>query len=126
MKLKNTWLVATVIGIAVSTVITSCVDEIKFGNAFLEKAPGGTVTQDTVFSNAEYTRQFLTSIYALQYYGLPYSQATDKWPAVNNPWIGKVDALSDCWQLHWSATAIYKRYYSGTHTSGTTSDDKFN
>lgn len=126
MKLKNTWLVATVIGMAVSTAITSCVDEIKFGNAFLEKAPGGTVTQDTVFSNAEYTRQFLTSIYALQYYGLPYSQATDKWPAVNNPWIGKVDALSDCWQLHWSATAIYKRYYSGTHTSGTTSEDKFN
>ena len=68
MKLKNTWLIATVLGMAISMATSSCVDEMKFGNSFLEKAPGGSVTQDTVFSNAEYTRQFLTSIYALQYY----------------------------------------------------------
>ena len=41
----------------------SCVDDVKFGDAFLEKAPGGSVTKDTVFNNAEYTRQFLTSLY---------------------------------------------------------------
>lgn len=111
--------------IAISIASTSCVDEIKFGSAFLEKAPGGTVGKDTVFSNAEYTRQFLTSIYALQYYGLPYSQAADKWPAINNPWVGKFDALSDCWQLHWNATAIFKQYYSGSHTAADGNNDKF-
>ena len=38
--------------------INSCTDPLKVGNAFLEKAPGGTVTADTVFTNAEYTRRF--------------------------------------------------------------------
>ena len=37
----------------------SCTDKIAFGDDFLEKAPGGTVTADTVFGNAEYTRNFL-------------------------------------------------------------------
>mgnify|MGYP003202260713 CR=1 FL=1 len=37
-----------IIGVAaVATLgMVSCTDEIKFGNAFLEKAPGGTVTAD--------------------------------------------------------------------------------
>lgn len=40
-----------IIGVAaVATLgMVSCTDEIKFGNAFLEKAPGGTVTADEVF-----------------------------------------------------------------------------
>lgn len=58
---------------AASMLIISCTDDIKVGSAFIEKAPGGTQTIDTVFNSAEYTRQFLTGIYALQYYGLPYS-----------------------------------------------------
>jgi hypothetical protein len=49
----------------------ACTDRLSFGNDFLEKAPGGTVTADTVFTNAEYTRQFLAGIYSRQYYALP-------------------------------------------------------
>lgn len=112
-------------GAAISIATTSCVDEIKFGNAFLEKAPGGTVSIDTVFSKVEYTRQFLTSIYGLQYYGLPYGQSGDKWAAVNNPWVGKFEALTDCWQIHWSDNAFYKEYYSGSHTASDAGNDKF-
>lgn len=40
----------------------ACTDKVQFGDAFLEKAPGGTVSADTVFTNAEYTRQFLAGI----------------------------------------------------------------
>ncbi len=49
----------------------SCTDRIAFGSAFLDKAPGGTTTADSVFSNPEYTRYFLNAIYAYQYYNLP-------------------------------------------------------
>lgn len=47
MKLQNKWFIGLMVGTAVSLVSTSCVDEIKFGNSFLEKAPGGNVTIDT-------------------------------------------------------------------------------
>ena len=57
------------VGAAVCLVSTSCVDEIKFGNSFLDKAPGGNATIDTVFNSAEYTRQFLNTCYSRQYYG---------------------------------------------------------
>ena len=71
-----------IIGVAaVATLgMVSCTDEIKFGNAFLEKAPGGTVTADEVFSNPEYTRNFLASIYSTQYYNclLYTSDAADE------------------------------------------------
>ena len=56
MKKYNKWIFNVASGLALTSVIaTSWVDEIKFGNSFLEKAPGGSVTKDTVFNNAEYT-----------------------------------------------------------------------
>ena len=101
---------------AASMLITSCTDDIKVGSAFIEKAPGGTQTIDTVFNSAEYTRQFLTGIYALQYYGLPYSSNTGV-PTSQNPYYGKLDALTDCYQSHWNQSSIYQAYYSGTLTA---------
>lgn len=56
MKLQNKWFIGAMLGAAVCLVSTSCVDEIKFGNSFLDKAPGGNATIDTVFNSAEYTR----------------------------------------------------------------------
>ena len=73
MKLQNKWFIGAMLGAAVCLVSTSCVDEIKFGNSFLDKAPGGNATIDTVFNSAEYTRQFLNTCYSRQYYGLPYN-----------------------------------------------------
>lgn len=86
MKLKNKWLIGAVIGVGVSIASTSCVDDIKFGDSFLEKAPGGSVTKDTVFNNADNTRQFLTAIYSKQYYGLPYG-TKDELPDCNSAWV---------------------------------------
>lgn len=118
MKQKYKWLVGAVMGVAVSLASTSCVDEIKFGNAFLDKAPGGSATIDTVFNSVAYTRQFLNTCYSRQYYGLPYvNDASGELPDSSNPYLGKFEALTDCWQLHYSATTIYNSYYTGSHTS---------
>ena len=46
MKLQNKWFIGAMLGAAVCLVSTSCVDEIKFGNSFLDKAPGGNATID--------------------------------------------------------------------------------
>lgn len=90
---------------------TSCTDEIKLGSNALEKPSGSTVTKDTVFNSPIYTEQFLNSIYALQYYGLPYNPSCG---TSASPWSGKFDQLTDCWVMHWDNNTIYKAYYSGT------------
>lgn len=89
---------------------SSCIDQIKFGNAFLDKPTGSVQTKDTLFSNAEYTRRFLNGIYAQQYYGLPYNNAGAR---SSSPYTGKFDALTDCWQLNWNSTSVYNYYYKG-------------
>ncbi|MCD8167025.1 MAG: RagB/SusD family nutrient uptake outer membrane protein, partial [Bacteroides sp.] len=117
-NLQYIWLVGILLGVGLCLTSISCVDNISFGSSFLEKSPGGSATQDTVFSSAVYTRQFLNTCYSRQYYGLPYN--TDSGgdiPDSSSPYLGKVDALSDCWQLHYSGTTLYDRYYGGTHTS---------
>jgi len=97
--------------------IFSCADDIAVGNDFLEKAPGGDVTEDTVFSNAEYTRQYLVSIYRWQYFGLTYGYKAGVLPLSNDGWGGKMDALTDCYQLHWKNTNVFVNYYEGYLTS---------
>lgn len=92
---------------------TACTDEIKFGDAFIEKAPGGTVNIDTVFNSATYTQQFLTALYSRQYYGLPFNSNAGN---SNSPYTGKFDALTDCYQLHWAGAKI-NSYYQNTMTS---------
>ena len=87
MKIKNKIIVPVIAGLVLALPFSSCVDEIKFGNSFLEKAPGGQQTKDTVFNSAKYTRQFLTGIYALQYYGLPFHNE-DKCPYPNDTYRG--------------------------------------
>ena len=55
MKHFEKWFIIAFVG---ATLATSCVDDIKFGDAFLEKAPSVAVTQDTIFGKAEYARRF--------------------------------------------------------------------
>lgn len=95
---------------------TSCVDDIAFGSAFLEKAPGGSVTKDTVFNNAEYTRQFLTNIYGMQYYGIPYKNKSEQ--ESSNIYVGKPEALTDLYVFTYGSSAgIYNPYFMGQHTA---------
>lgn len=103
----------------------SCTDPLKFGNAFLEKAPGGTVTADTVFTNAEYTRQFLAGIYNKQYYSLP-TNSTNNPPQCLNYWKGMPEALSDNFQLFFQNTIVGNKYYTGALTSSIDSKNNGN
>ena len=105
--------VALMIG---SMAFTACTDDVKFGNAFIEKTPGGTVSLDTVFSSAEYTRQFLVGLYVLQYYGMPFKNATEA-PWSVSYWNSKMDAMTDCYQQHFSGGGAFGKYYGGLLTS---------
>lgn len=123
MRTTYTWVIGALLFASVGA--ASCVDDIKFGNAFLDKAPGGTATKDTVFSSALYTQQFLNAIYGRQYYGLPYKDDTSL-PVSSSAYVGKAEALSDCWQLHWAAPTIYSQYYTGIHKANyVRREDKF-
>ena len=125
MRLKHKVLAFLVSVLAAAFCISSCTDEIKFGNDFLEKAPGGTVTADTVFSNAEYTRQFLAAIYSTQYYALP-TNSTNAPPQCRNYWKGMTDALSDVIQFYFSNTIVNNKYYTGALTAQSDSNGNYN
>ncbi|MBR3496376.1 MAG: RagB/SusD family nutrient uptake outer membrane protein [Prevotella sp.] len=112
MKLQHI-LYASALALLSSAAFTACTDDVKVGDSFVEKAPGGTVTIDTVFNSAEYTRQFLTGLYGMQYYGLPFSNASGV-PTSQNSYQGKLDGLTDIYQIHWNGTAIFNSYYSNT------------
>ena len=101
----------------------SCTDSVKFGDPFLEKAPGGTVTADTVFNNAEYTRQFLASAYTYQYYNLP-CKSSNASPQCINYWKGMPDALGDTHQLFYNSSKVFSDYYNGALSSSP--DEKTN
>lgn len=118
MKIKTIFngLTAAVIG---GAMLSACTDEVKFGNAFIEKAPGGAVSVDTVFNSPIYTQQFLNALYARQYYGLPYANASGT-PNSSNTYTGKFDALTDCYQLHWGSTRVENSYYTGSLNANTT------
>lgn len=100
--------------LVLSMFISSCVDQIAFGNAFLEKAPGGDVTEDSVFTSAEYTRQYLNAMYSWQYYGLPW-QSSSKFPYGHDYWKGSISYVTDCYQGLWTGSGIYKGWYSGSY-----------
>lgn len=99
-----------------SMAFTACTDDVKFGSSFIEKAPGGTVTLDTVFNSAEYTKQFLVGLYVQQYYGLPYKNSTAS-PWSQSYWNTKLDALTDCYHQHFSGSNAYTMYYSNALTA---------
>ena len=94
---------------------TGCTDEVQFGNAFLDKAPGGSTNLDSIFANPDYVNQLLTGIYNRQYYGLPYNN-TEKNQAAS-PYNGKLDALTDLYQMHWASCKVWSSYYTGTFSA---------
>lgn len=106
-----------------SAAFTACTDTIAVGDASLDKATSSTATIDSVFQNAEYTRQFLVGIYSRQYYGLPYYNGGTSIPHSANPYAGKFDALTDCWHDFWNGAAVYGQYYTGSMTANSTRSD---
>ncbi len=110
MKHLNKWFITAFAGIAIFS--ASCVDEIKFGDSFLEKAPSsGELNQDSIFGKAEYARAFLWEAYNKLYFGLPYYW--DSWNKKMN--TGMFETLSDCWHSHNSWDGVNRKYYSGSY-----------
>ena len=112
----NILLNSAVAMILAGAAMTACTDTIAVGDASLDKATSSTATIDSVFTNAEYTRQFLVGIYSKQYYGLPYANGGANMPHSGNPYAGKMDALTDCWHQFWNGAAVYGQYYTGSMT----------
>lgn len=113
---------ATLIGASMLSV--SCVDPVKFGDSFLEKAPGVAVSQDTIFGKAEYARAFLWNTYTKLYYGIP-----SYWNDVDGKMnMGMFETLSDCWHSHLTWDGVNRKYYPGSYKAGdedTSSDTRF-
>lgn len=113
MKLHN--IVITIATAGAIGTFSSCVDQIKFGNAFLEKAPGADVTQDTIFNNGDYARRFLWNTYSKLYYGIPYWWDGGTAVKMNT---GCFEMLSDTWHSHNSWDEVVTKYYSGAYIPG--------
>ena len=112
MKHLSKWFIAAFAGVALFA--SSCVDQVKFGDSFLEKAPGVAVTQDTIFGKATYARAFSWDPYSKLSYGLPVY-----WNTVEGKMnTGIFEMMSDCWHSHTDWNGINRKYYSGSYKAG--------
>ena len=93
-----------VLGIVSAFCLSACVDKFAVGDAFLEKAPGVDVNIDTVFTSAEYTRNFLWSA---------YGQIYCTYTAGNMMNGAPIDVLSDSYQCYVSWGGPRQSYYTG-------------
>jgi len=87
--------------------LSSCVDPFNVGDAFLEKAPGVDVNMETVFSSAEYTRNFLWSAYGQIYCTYTSGNMMNGAP---------IDVLSDSYHCYVSWGGPKQSYYPGALT----------
>jgi len=99
MKKLSVYILALATGI-----FTACVDDFNVGNAFLEKSPGVDVNIDTVFSKAEYTRNFLWSAYGQLYCTYTSGNMMNGAP---------IDVLSDSYHCYVSWGGPKQSYYPG-------------
>ncbi len=107
-----------VLGICGSLAVSSCVDRFAVGDAFLEKAPGVDVNIETVFSSAEYTRNFLWSAYGQIYCTYTSGNMMNGAP---------IDVLSDSYHCYVSWGGPKQSYYPGllTEDAQDTEDGNF-
>ena len=103
-KISN---IILVLGILATVGISSCVDKFAVGDAFLEKAPGVDVNIDTVFTSAEYTRNFLWSAYGQIYCTYTSGNMMNGAP---------IDVLSDSYHCYVGWGGPKQSYYPGLLT----------
>ena len=95
------------LGIVSAFCLSACVDRFAIGDAFLEKAPGVDVNIDSVFSSAEYTRNFLWSAYGQLYCTFTSGNMMNGAP---------IDVLTDSWHCYCGWGGPIQSYYPGLLT----------
>ncbi len=100
-KISN---ILLVLGICSAFCFSACVDKFAIGDAFLEKAPGVDVNIDTVFTSAEYTRNFLWSAYGQIYCTYTSGNMMNGAP---------IDVLSDSYHCYVGWGGPIQSYYPG-------------
>ena len=106
-----------VLGICSAFLLPSCVDKFAVGDAFLEKAPGVDVNIDTVFTSAEYTRNFLWSAYGQLYCTYTSGNMMNGAP---------IDVLSDSYHCYVGWGGPIQSYYPGLLTEDAQDTDNGN
>ena len=94
-------------GVVSAFCLSACVDRFAIGDAFLEKAPGVDVNIDSVFSSAEYTRNFLWSAYGQLYCTFTSGNMMNGAP---------IDVLTDSWHCYCGWGGPIQSYYPGLLT----------
>ncbi len=89
-----------------------CTEEIKFGDNFLDKAPGVDIDIDEVFSKAENARYFLWNVYSDMYVGLNEKNSGVTYRLDG----GNLDALSDSHHSAIGYDSPGTTYYPGTYS----------
>ncbi len=109
MKKTIKYIFGALLGVGLSTVAVSCVDDINFGDAFLEKAPGVDVDINTIFSKKENTEYFLWNL---------YGQIYNPWARRNRANQCPVEANTDLFHDYssWGGSAV--SYYNGSLQPG--------
>jgi hypothetical protein len=96
------------LGVCLTMAAISCVDDIRFGDAFLEKAPGVDMNLDSIFSKKENAEYYLWNL---------YGQIYNPWAQRNRMNQSPVDALTDLFHDYcsWGGSLSY---YSGSLQPG--------
>lgn len=116
MNMKKTYNILLALVIS-SAMFSSCVEKFAIGDAFLEKAPGVDVNIDTVFTSAEYTRNFLWSAYGQLYCTYTSGNMMNGAP---------IDVLSDSYHCYVSWGGPIQSYYPGSLTENAQDTDDGN
>lgn len=98
---------------------SSCSD-LKFGNAFLEKAPGADMTLEQIFSSKLYAERELIGAYASLRTCLTVHSNNGNYEFQNGGnKIGwdNLDTMTDLMQSHCSWGGVIKTYYAGTYNA---------
>ena len=89
-------------------------EEMKIGDAALEKPPTVTVTRDTVFSKLEYAERFLFGGYKT----LPYGLNTNWSDKGNKLGMDILESLTDICHSYMNWGGTNQLYYSGQYNAG--------
>lgn len=98
---------------------SSCSD-LKFGNAFLEKAPGADMTLEQIFSSKLYAERELIGAYASLRTCLTVHSNNGNYEFQNGGnKIGwdNLDTMTDLMQSHCTWGGVIKTYYAGTYNA---------